>query len=487
MIERSPAEQARAMKPRAFALELTKGCNLRCGYCYYAEREKPYDPRTRMSREVAERSVELLLEEGPEDQPVHIHFFGGEPLLDFPLLRSTTLYGQRRARETGKEITFEVTTNGTRLEPDVIAFLNEHRVAVGISFDGPPEIQDVARPLAKGSSYELAVPKIRALLESRAGTPLEAKTHCSVVLTRLDFDLVKIVRHLEDLGFQKVLLTPATDLEGKTNGFREEDLPAVMQAFDRLADEYEAATLAGQRVAETWFPRLMGRILSGQRRTQFCSGGRDYLGVAADGSVALCYRFFEDKEHAMGSVQQGIDRGVTERLLAHPLDERTTCSKCWARWFCGGGCHHDNRMSMGAIEEPNPIACDIFRHTMGRTLDAWARLSRAGKIPRRKTNGAATSVMSPGEPIGDQTRPRSANGAYVRDLQGERIVYDPATHEVVVLNETAAFIWGLCDGTRSVAEILAALRQRYEAPEERLRSDLLAVLADLCARRLVSV
>ncbi len=482
------------MKPRAFALELTKGCNLRCGYCYYAERERPYDPKTRMSREVAERSVDLLLEEGPQGQPVHIHFFGGEPLLDFPLLRSTTLYGERRAAEAGKEITFEVTTNGTRLEPGVIAFLNEHRIMVGVSFDGPPEIQDVARPLANGSSYALAAPKIRSLLASRAGTPLEAKTHGSVVLTRMDFDLVKIVRHLEGLGFRKILLTPATDLEGQTNGFREEDLPRVLAAFDALADEYERAILAGRHVAETWFPRLIGRILSGERRTHFCQGGRDYLGVAADGQVALCYRFFEDAENGMGSVQQGLERGVTERMLSKTLDERTTCSKCWARWYCGGGCHHDNRMSMGDIEEPNPIACDIFRHTMGRALESWARLSRAGKLPRKSASGTSTTMI-PSEPSGVQRigedwetlRPRSAAGAYVRDLGGEQVVYDPATHEVVVLNETAAFIFARCDGTRSVAEILAGLVRRYDAPPEVLRSDLRAVLSDLLAKRLVSV
>jgi uncharacterized protein len=481
---RSAAQEARALRPRAFALELTKGCNLRCSYCYYAGREEAYDPKTRMSREVAERSVELLLAEGPPDQPAHVHFFGGEPLLDFPLLRATTLYGQRRARELGRAITWEVTTNGTRLEPEVIAFLNEQAIAVGISFDGPPELQDSARPLAGGSSYALAAPKIRALLASRAGTPLESKTHCSVVLTRLEFDLVKIVRHLEELGFQKILLTPATD-QGKSQGFREQDLVRLQQSFEELADEYEHRILAGAPVAETWFPRLVGRILAGERRTQFCSGGRDYLGVAADGSIALCYRFFEDPQHAMGSVQTGIERGVSERILGRPLDERTTCSQCWARYFCGGGCHHDNLVTTGALEEPNAVACELFRHSMGRALESWARLTRAGKLPGRKGSASRASGMDPGE-IADELRPRSVGGLHVRALDDEQVVYDPATHEVVVLNESAGFVFGLCDGEHTVAEILGALRQRYGAPAERLRADLVRVLAELRERRLLA-
>ena len=477
------AEAARAMKPRAFALELTKGCNLRCGYCYYAGREEAYDPKTRMSREVAYQSVEVLLRDGPADQPVHVHFFGGEPLLDFPLLRAVTLYGERRAREAGKVITFEVTTNGTRLEPQVIEFLNAHAISVGVSFDGPPEVQDAARPLAVGSSYALAAPKIRALLTSRAGTQL--KTHASVVVTRRELDLVMLVRHMEELGFTQILLTPATDLEGKSNGIREEDLPRAFAAIDALADEYERRIRAGEPVAETWFPRLVGRIRSGERKTQFCSGGRDYLGVAADGKVALCYRFFEDERFSMGSVQTGLERGVTERILAAPFDERTVCSRCWARHYCGGGCHHDNQASQGAIETPNPVSCELFRHGMDRALDAWARLTRAGALSGRARRPLSSHAMQE-TPFGDEARPRGASGTHARVLGHERIVYDPATHEVVVLNETAAFILDLCDGTHSVADMQRALEERYAAPSAKLRDDLAAVLSDLHARKLVS-
>lgn len=478
------ATAAQAIRPRAFALELTKGCNLRCGYCYYAGREDAYDPKTRMSREVAYQSVDLLLRDGPEGEPAHVHFFGGEPLLDFALLRDVTLHGERRAAEAGKRITFEVTTNGTRLEPEVIAFLNQHRLAVGVSFDGPPEVQDAARPLAGGSSHALAAPKIRALLASRAGTELAARTHASVVLTRLEFDLVRIVRHLEELGFEKILLTPATDLEGHSNGFREADLPRAFAAFEALAAEYERRVLAGERVSETWFPRLVGRVLSGERRTQFCSGGRDYLGVAADGKVALCYRFFEEPEFAMGSVQAGLERGVTERILAQPVDERTVCSRCWARHYCGGGCHHDNHTSQGAIETPNPVSCELFRHGMDRALAAWARLARAGRLPGRAAGTVSSPAVEP-RAFRDQDRPRGTGGTHTRALGDERVVYDPATHAVAVLNESAAFILEQCDGTRTVAAILGALEARYAAPRERLRADLLATLADLAARKLL--
>lgn len=474
------------MKPRAFTLELVKGCNLRCGYCYYAERENAYDPRTRMSVETAERSVELLLREGPADQPIHLHLFGGEPLLAPELLEHTVLYAERRAAECGKAVTFEVTTNGTRLSEEVVRFLDEHAVHVGISFDGPPDVQDAARPAAPGkSSYALAEPGIRRLLAARAGTPLEAKVHCSVVLTRAEPDVLRIVRHLEALGFRKILLTPATDLEGKTNGFREEDLPALYAAFDALADDYERRVRAGEHVAARVYPLLMGRLLSGERKLHYCGGGRDYLGVSAQGEVSLCYRFYEDPEFSMGSVERGIERGVTERLDAHALDTRTTCSACWARYFCGGGCHHDNVSSGRGLGEPNAVYCELFRHTMDRTLAAWGRLSREGLLGARqavaRADGAAQTARV-SEAWKDDDRPRRSPACHVRDLGGEQVVYEPRSHEVVALNRTAAFVFGLCDGTRTVAELEQALCERYDAPREVLRRDLEATLASLRAK-----
>jgi uncharacterized protein len=489
--KRAGTEEARGLRPRAFTLELTKGCNLRCGYCYYADRDQPYDPRARMTPEVARASVDTLIREGPTGEPFHLHFFGGEPLLHFELLKETVLYAEAEASKAGKSASFELTTNGTRFGDEVIAFVNAHAIHVGVSFDGLKELQDEARPARGASSYDLAVPGIRRFLASRKGTPLAAKTHCTVVLTRRSTDLRAIVRHVEELGFEKIVLAPVTDLDGRSNGYRDEDLPALYGAFDELAEDYERAALEQRGVATNWFPLLMGRLLSGERKTHFCQGGLDYLGVAADGKVSLCYRFYEDPAFGMGSLATGIERGVTERLLAHDLESRTACSACWARWFCGGGCHHDNVRAGGGLGEPNPVTCDLFRHSMGRTLEIWGRLSRRGVLPRRPNPPPETAAMngSPGTAAPtdhDRERPRRSRTCHVRDLDGEKVVYEPTSHEVVVLNATAARIFELCDGERTVGEILASLEHEFEAPEAVLRADLAATLTDLRARRLLS-
>ncbi len=494
MTPTTPHSVAASMPLRSFSLELTKGCNLRCGYCYYAQREAAYDPKATMTPEVAEHAVERLVESGAAGEPFHVHLFGGEPLLVPGLVRHVVLYAERRAAEVGRPVSFEITTNGTRFSPETIDFLNEHRVHVGVSFDGPPEVQDIARPLAGGSSYQSALPGLRRFLASRNGTPLAAVTHASVVVTRRESDLLRIVRHLEDLGFPRVILTPATDLPGTSLGFRSEDLPELLRAYDALAADHETRLARGETPVDTWFAGLLARLVSGERKTAFCEGGRDGLGVAADGSVYLCYRFYENRDYAMGDVRQGVDRAVTERLLAEPVEARTECGRCWARYFCGGGCHHENLVSGGGLGSPNPVTCEVLRHGMGRTLEMWARLSRRGLVDGRRLERTGSTVTTTNEQpgFGDDSRPQRASELHVREIDDgrggrERIVYAPQSHEVAVLNATASFIFDLCDGSHPVSEILASLRRRFPAaPPEVLQRDLLATLADLRGKSLVS-
>lgn len=478
---------ALAIPPRALTLELTKGCNLRCGYCYYAAREDAYDPATTMSPAVAERSIELLLTEGPADQPVHLHLFGGEPLLNFKLVEHVVTYGERRAREESRTITFELTTNGTRFSDRIIEFLNEHSIQVGVSFDGPPQVQDESRPALKGSSYALAEAGIRKFLASRQGTELMVKTHCSVVVTRRELDLVAIVEHLEGMGFESVILTPATDLSGQSHGLTESDLPAILAAYDALAERYERRRRDGQPTSVLWYDNLMDRLLSGQRKTRFCGGGVDYLGVSSDGSMSLCYRFYQDEDFGMGDVFDGIDRTVTKKLEDEGLENRLTCGTCWARYFCGGGCHHENLIATGSLGEPNPITCEILRHSMDHTLEIFGRESSRGAVAQiPSVANTSEEQMTPDLEIKMTDTPAAKPTCHIREVGEERVVYEPGVHEVAFLNKTATWLFEQCDGTRSVQDLLTAMVARFDAPEDVLRQDLLDTIGLFQSRGLLT-
>jgi len=187
----------------------------------------------------------------------------------------------------------------------------------------------------------------------------------------------------------------------------------------------------------------------------------------------------------MGDVRNGVDRTLTRRLLEHSMDTRPVCSQCWARHFCGGGCHHDNVMATGGLGTPNPVTCDIFRHSMSLTLEAWARLSRKGKIGGRRVHNDSPS-RSEAPVFLDSDRPLKTPGCHVRDLGRERIVYEPNSHEVAVLNATASFIFERCDGARTVADLLGDLQKTFAAPADVLQRDLQRTLSDLRDRHLIS-
>lgn len=469
------------VRTRALALELTKGCNLRCGYCYYGTREAAYDASTSMSPETAQRAVDRLFDDARDEEVPHLHLFGGEPLLNFPLVESVVGYARARGITLGRRMTFELTTNGTLLTPKIIDWLNANAIAVGVSIDGPPTIQDATRPAADGGgSSRFAEPKIRDLLQSRAGTSLAERTHASVVLSRRFPDIEPIVAYLKTLGFRKVVVSPATD-DG-ADGFGDADLPRLLDAYTAAAAGWYEERTKGNPGTFAHFEDLARRALSGRKKTSPCGGGRDYLGVSADGSVYLCYRFFEDDAFKMGSLEGGISTAVTQRLDATAVDARTDCRSCWARYYCGGNCHHDNLKSTGDAATPNPVHCDVFRHTMGLTLEMLTRLGRIGHA----SEGPGPTSMNDPSPVDGAWSPKAVADLHRRPIVDELLVYSPASHAVVNLNPTAARVLALCDGTTTVDALIARLASEFSAPEDVIRSDVEELLRNLRGKGVVT-
>jgi radical SAM protein with 4Fe4S-binding SPASM domain len=232
----------------------------------------------------------------------------------------------------------------------------------------------------------------------------------------------------------------------------------------------------------------MQQVLSGERNTMFCGAGNDDMGVAADGSLAPCYRFYENADYGMGHVETGIDTTRTAPVVEKSLDDKLACHTCWARYFCGGGCHHDNLTTTGKPSDPNPIYCEIMRHSMDRTLEMWGRLSSEGVLGGRETvstEGTGSDMSQEPTVFRDDDKPRTTATCHMRNVGAERVVYEPVSHEVAFLNETAAWIFERCDGSRTVGELLAAMQAEFAADVEVLRADLLATLGMLRQKSLL--
>lgn len=377
-------ETPRQMPPANFplttmVLNVTNQCNLSCTYCYeYGEdkivnTENGRKPKF-MSEQTARESVEFMLREAGDNPLAHLTFFGGETLLNLPVLKSTIEYARRRAAEVGKQVDFSLTTNATLLKPEVIEFLAENRVGVTISIDGPKEVQDQFRVFSNGTgSYDIVMPKIRELLRRHRTRPVGAR----VTLTTNHLDIQRIFRHLtEEVGFWEVGFAPVTTSPNRDYAIAESGFDSMLRQFQSLAAEFLEAALAGRHHGFSNVKDTLEEIHKGVSKPFPCGAGLGLLGVSTDGDVALCHRFAGSDEHKMGTVRTGIDRLVQIGFLEkHHIADKTDCSRCWARPLCAGGCYHEAHTRYGDTARPNLHYCEWIRAWTDTCLRIYGELS----------------------------------------------------------------------------------------------------------------
>jgi len=381
--EHQPAEQPVRMLPmmpfplNTMVLNVTNQCNLACTYCYEYGEDKIVDTEHgRQSKFMAEQtaleSIEFLLKES--GRVAHVTFFGGETLLNFPVLKSTIAYARRRAAEEGKEIDFSLTTNATLLKPEIIEFLAENRVGVTISIDGPRELQDRFRVFHNGAgSYDVVAPKIKELLRVHRTRPIGAR----VTLTSDTLDITRIYRHLtEEIGFWEVGFAPVTTSPQQQYAIGEHGFDRMLGQFRALAAEFLEHVAVNRHHGFSNVKDTLEEIHKGVSKAYPCGAGLGLLGVSTDGDVALCHRFAGSDAHKLGTVRDGIDREAqTAFLQRHHIADKTDCSQCWARPLCAGGCYHEAHVRYGATARPNLHYCEWIRGWTDTCLKIYGELS----------------------------------------------------------------------------------------------------------------
>jgi uncharacterized protein len=360
-------------------LNVTNQCNLSCTYCYEYGEDKIVDTENGkqpkfMSEETARQSVEFMLKEAGTNPTAHITFFGGETLLNFPVLQKTIAYARRRAAEVGKDVDFSLTTNATLLKPEIIEFLAENNVGVTISIDGPREVQDKFRVFNNGAgSYDVVAPKIRELLRRHRSRPIGAR----VTLTSADLDVRRIYRHLtEDIGFWEVGFAPVTTSPNRAHAIGEGGYDQMLEQFRELADEFLEASVANRHHGFSNVKETLEELHKGVSKAFPCGAGLGLLGVATDGDVALCHRFAGSDAHKIGTVNDGVDRNAQHAFLErHHIANKTDCSICWARPLCSGGCYHEAHTRYGDTTHANLHYCDWIRGWTNVCLKIYGELS----------------------------------------------------------------------------------------------------------------
>lgn len=337
---------------RALCLHLAHDCNLACGYCFAGQGHFG-GCASMMSIDVGRRAIDYLLSRSGPYKVVEVDFFGGEPLLNFKVLRELVQYGRDQEMRTGKRINFTVTTNGLLLNDDVGDFLNREGMQVVLSLDGRPEVHDhMRRTLAGLGSYALVAPRIKRFVESRDGD------NCYVrgTYTRYNKDFYADFQHLSGMGFKAISLEPVVADVDADYALDEGDYPALAAEYERLVRHLAADNTGKNRFFHFDLNLDAGPCLA--KRVSGCGAGIEYLAVDPGGDLYPCHQFVGRSEFLIGNIWEGDLRQDLVDLfrLSHVMGKED-CRVCWARFFCSGGCHAAALTATGDMRRPSTLYC----------------------------------------------------------------------------------------------------------------------------------
>ena len=367
---------------QTMVLNITNQCNLSCQYCYEFGEDRIATPEGKkkfMDWETAKTSVDYLLRASDGRRAVHITFFGGETLMNYPLLKQVVDYSRARAAEKGVSIDFSLTTNATLLTPAIIQFLAENEIGVTVSIDGPKEMNDQFRVFKNGrGSYDVIEPKIRELLAAHRTRPIAAR----VTMTTQAMDVLKTYRHLKhDLGFHEVGFAPVTTSPNRLYSINDKGLDSVLTQFEALADEYLIHALRGEHHGFSNVSDTLAELHQGVNKSHPCGAGLGLVGVGPSGDISPCHRFVDSDAHVLGHVSSGMDKSKQAHFLARGhIDSKTDCHRCWARPLCAGGCHHEAYVRYGDTGHPNLHYCEWIRGWTDTCLRIYGTI--ASRNPR---------------------------------------------------------------------------------------------------------
>ncbi|MCI9450314.1 MAG: thioether cross-link-forming SCIFF peptide maturase [Clostridiales bacterium] len=344
---------------KALCLHVAHTCNLNCTYCF-AGQGKYHGSEALMSEETACRAIDFLIENSGDRRNLEVDFFGGEPLMNFDVVKKTVAYAREREKDSGKNFRFTLTTNGMLIDDDVIDFANRECHNVVLSLDGRPEVHDRLRRTYKGEgSYERIVPRFKKLAESRGGEGYYIRG----TYTHYNTDFASDVLHMADLGFSELSMEPVVCPLGDPYALTEEDLPVLYEQYDLLAREMIKRRREGKPIT---FYHYMIDLENGpciHKRIAGCGSGSEYMAVTPTGDLYPCHQFVNDPAYLLGNVTGGVKRhdicGEFKKcnVYSHP-----ECRDCWAKFYCSGGCAANAYHATGKINGVYDYGCRLFKH-----------------------------------------------------------------------------------------------------------------------------
>lgn len=350
--------KARKTVVKALCLHIAHDCNLACRYCF-AEEGEYHGRRALMSFEVGKKALDFLIQNSGSRRNLEVDFFGGEPLMNWQVVKDLVAYGREQEKLHDKNFRFTLTTNGVLLNDEIMEFCNREMANVVLSIDGRKEVHDFMRPFRSGKgSYDLILPKFKRFAESRG----QQKYYVRGTFTHHNLDFSNDVLHLADEGFEQISVEPVVADPKEDYALQEADLPKIFEEYDRLAAEMVKREKEGRGF--TFFHFMID--LSGgpcvYKRLSGCGSGTEYLAVTPWGDLYPCHQFVGIEKYLMGNVDEGITRpDIVDEFKCCNVYTKEKCRKCFARFYCSGGCSANSYNAHGTIQDAYDLGCELQR------------------------------------------------------------------------------------------------------------------------------
>lgn len=367
--ERIAVNMKKQSPVKAMCLHVSHDCNLRCKYCF-ADEGAYHNRRELMSAEVGKSAIDFLIQNSGHRRNLEVDFFGGEPLMNFSVVKDIVLYAREQEKIHDKNFRFTITTNGLLLNDENISFINKNMSNVVLSLDGTKETNDRVRCRIDGSgSYDSIVPKLQRVAESRN----QDNYYVRGTFTKYNLHFAKDVLHLADLGFKQTSVEPVVCDENEDYAITKEDLPIIFDEYERLVDEYLKRKKAGNGFNFFHFMIDLDQGPCVIKRLSGCGAGCEYLAVAPNGDLYPCHQFVGTEAYKMGNIYGGIQRpDLRKTFESCNVYTKPKCKDCFAKFYCSGGCMANACLLNGNINEPHEISCEMQRKRVECSLYAKA-------------------------------------------------------------------------------------------------------------------
>lgn len=343
---------------KALCLHIAHDCNLACRYCF-AEEGEYHGRRALMSYETGKQALDFLIANSGSRRNLEVDFFGGEPLMNWDVVKQLVAYGREQEKLHDKHFRFTLTTNGVLLNDEIMEFANKEMDNVVLSIDGRKEVHDRMRPFRKGAgSYDLIVPKFQKFAESRH----QDKYYVRGTYTHFNTDFSKDVLHLADLGFKQISVEPVVAQPTDEYALKDSDLPVLFDEYDRLAAEMVKRNKAGNGFNFFHFMIDLNGGPCVAKRLSGCGSGTEYLAVTPWGDLYPCHQFVGQEEFLMGNVDDGIVKPeIADDFRSCNVYSKDKCRNCFAKFYCSGGCMANSYNFHGTIHDTYEIGCEMQR------------------------------------------------------------------------------------------------------------------------------